>query len=174
MKLLRLFCMMVWAGLLLVPFVANALEAGDPAPDFRLPDLDGNEYALSDFKGRVVVLKLATTWCPTCKTLSNDIEKIGPDLKKKGAVFIEVFVQDKPKMVQRSLEGRDFAVEFHALLDDGTAHKAYSVYYIPRLLVIDPGQIVVYDNLGQNVLIDRIKEITEEVAVDVLPEVSAE
>ena len=174
MKHLRLICLMVWGSLLLVPLVVNAFEAGDPAPDFRLPDMDGKEHALSDFKGRAVVLKLATTWCPTCKQLSSDIEKIGPYLKEKGAVFLEVFVQDKPAMIRRSLEGRDFVVEFYPLLDDGTAHKAYSVYHIPRLLVIDPEQKVAYDNMGQNVSINRIKKLADEFAALCEPKTSAE
>ncbi len=32
------------------------LEAGDPAPDFTLPDQDGRELSLSSLRGRVVVL----------------------------------------------------------------------------------------------------------------------
>ena len=32
------------------------IEAGTPAPDFTLPDQDGQEVSLSDFRGRTVVL----------------------------------------------------------------------------------------------------------------------
>jgi hypothetical protein len=32
------------------------------APDFRLPDLDGNEHALSDFRGRKVFLLAFASW----------------------------------------------------------------------------------------------------------------
>ena len=32
------------------------LEAGDIAPDFILPDQDGEEVTLSDYRGRTVVL----------------------------------------------------------------------------------------------------------------------
>ena len=174
MKHLRLICLLVWSSLLLVPLVVNAFEAGDSAPDFRLPDIDGKEHALSDFKGRAVVLKLATTWCPTCKQLSGDIENIGPYLKEKGVVFLEVFVQDKPAMIQRFLEGRDYVVEFYPLLDDGSAHKAYSVYHIPRLLVIDPEQKVAYDNLGQNVSLNRIRKLADKYAVSPPVETPAE
>jgi len=32
------------------------LNAGDKAPDFTLPDADGNQVSLSDFSGKKVVL----------------------------------------------------------------------------------------------------------------------
>ena len=35
---------------------AEALKAGDPAPDFSLPGSDGKTYKLSDFKGKQAVV----------------------------------------------------------------------------------------------------------------------
>jgi hypothetical protein len=39
-----------------------ALSPGDPAPDFTLPDLDGKEHSLRDFRGRKVVLATWASW----------------------------------------------------------------------------------------------------------------
>ncbi|MCK4535768.1 MAG: redoxin domain-containing protein [Desulfuromonadales bacterium] len=158
----RLICIILWVGLLLVPVVASGIEAGKAAPDFKLKDLAGQEHSLSDFKGRAVLLKLATTWCPTCKQLSSQIEKIGTYLKEQDAVFLDVFVQDTPAMVSKSLKGRDFIVEFHALLDDGQVHRAYNVYLIPRLLIIDPQMRVFFDSAGRDVTGAKIKQLIEE------------
>lgn len=36
--------------------MAITLEAGDAAPEFKLPDQDGKQHALSDYRGRTVVL----------------------------------------------------------------------------------------------------------------------
>ena len=45
------------------------IETGQPAPDFTLPDQDGNEVSLSSFKGKKVVLyfypKADTPGCTT-------------------------------------------------------------------------------------------------------------
>ena len=49
------------------------LEPGTPAPDFALPDADGNEVRLSDLRGRKVVLYVypaAST--PGCTTQACD------------------------------------------------------------------------------------------------------
>jgi len=41
-----------------------AADLNEPAPDFTLKDYDGEEYALSDFKGKYVVLEWVNFGCP--------------------------------------------------------------------------------------------------------------
>ena len=44
---------------------ARPLEAGDPAPSFRLPGSDGKTYSLDDFKGKKAVV---IAWFPKAFT----------------------------------------------------------------------------------------------------------
>lgn len=116
---------------------ALAIEAGSTPPDFKLPTVDGLEVSLSDYQGRIILLKLATTWCPTCKQQSQEIAEAGKILAEKDVVVIEVFLQDSEEMIREALAGEKFAMTHVALLDDGEARRAYAVYMIPRLLIID-------------------------------------
>ena len=143
-KNISLFFILI--ALLLLPAFAGAVEIGKPAPAFTLPDLAGKSVSLADFKGKVVVLKLATTWCPSCKVLSRELASLGEFFKERDVVVLEVFVQDSPEMVTRYLEGQNFPMTHHALLDDMQAYEGYGVYLIPRLLVIDREQKVRFDN----------------------------
>src|ERR1035437_8988570 len=45
------------------------------AIDFKLKDLNGNEFSLSDLKGKNVFLNFWATWCPPCKAEMPEIEK---------------------------------------------------------------------------------------------------
>lgn len=144
------------------PEAAVAVATGTPAPDFKLKTLQGHEVSLSDFKGRLVLLKLATTWCPTCRLLSAEIDKVGTLLRARDVVVIEVFVQDSAAMVEKYLGDKQLPMAYYALLDDGQAYEAYSVYLIPRLLVIDAGQIVRFESAGRNVMADDIAAMVEE------------
>lgn len=155
----RRFIFLIVLLLMMVPTLALAVQVGEVAPDFNLKALDERPVSLSDFRGRVVLLKLATTWCPTCKELSAEIEKSGPFLAEKDVVVLEIFVQDSIEMVVKVLAGRNFPMTFHALLDDGQAYEAYSVYLIPRLLVINPAGLVAFDSSGQNVTAERLQEL---------------
>jgi peroxiredoxin len=146
----------------IAPFMAAAIETGAQAPDFKLTSVAGQEVSLSDFKGQLVLLKLATTWCPTCKQLSAEINKAGEFLKEKNVVFLEVFVQDSEEMIEKYLGDEVPPMTFHALLDDESVYEAYNVYLIPRFLVIDAEQVVRFDSSGRNVLAADITAMVED------------
>ena len=44
--------------------------------DFTLKDLDGNDYKLSDNKGKKVYMKLWASWCSICLTGLEDLDKL--------------------------------------------------------------------------------------------------
>ena len=54
----------------------DGLKAGTPAPDFRLPLLDGSgELALSELRGRRVLLVFSSPGCGPCNRLAPQLEK---------------------------------------------------------------------------------------------------
>jgi len=67
------------------------IEPGTKAPDFTLPDQDGNEVSLSDLAGRTVVLYFypkADT--PGCTTQACSIRDHSADYDATGAVVLGV------------------------------------------------------------------------------------
>ena len=44
--------------------------------DFTLKDLDGNDYKLSDNKGKKVYMKFWASWCSICLTGLEDLDKL--------------------------------------------------------------------------------------------------
>jgi len=136
-KLLAPFLSISILMVLLLFSPVAAMETGAPAPDFELKTLEGKKVHLSDYKGHIILLKLATTWCPTCRQQTEEIEEAGKFLADKNVVVVEVFLQDSEKMVREYLENKSHQMTYVALLDDGSALKAYNVYLIPRVLLID-------------------------------------
>jgi len=133
--------------LFFAPLQTWAVEVGKPAPGFTAKTVDGKSVSLADFKGKVVVLKLATTWCPSCKVLSKELASLGDFFKERDVAVLEVFVQDTPEMVTRYFDGQHFPMTHQSLLDDDMqVYRGYGVYLIPRLLIIDREQTVRYDN----------------------------
>ena len=153
----RLFVILL---LLVVPLGAGAIEVGKPAPGFKLKALDGEKVSLADYRGKVVLLKLATTWCPTCTQLTKELTAIGDFLKEHDTVLIEVFIQDTEEMVARYLEGKSYPMVHKVLLDDRQVYKAYSIYLIPRFLVLDREHRVSFDN-GATAAIPPAEELKQ-------------
>ncbi|WP_182346753.1 thioredoxin-dependent thiol peroxidase [Tomitella gaofuii] len=72
------------------------LEPGDEAPAFTLPDADGNEVSLSDFRGRkVVVYFYPAASTPGCTKQACDFRDNLAELNEAGLAVVGVS-PDKP------------------------------------------------------------------------------
>lgn len=131
------------SGLLALLFLAIssmsvcAVEIGISPPDIQLEDLDGQAFRLSDHKGELIILKLATTWCPTCQQQTAEFRELSAFLKEKNIRIVEVFLQDSEKMVREYVAREKFESPLNVMIDDGQALRAYNVYLIPRIVLID-------------------------------------
>src|SRR5437870_3465477 len=54
----------------------DGLTAGTPAPDFRLPRLDGGELSLSECRGRRVLLVFSDPHCGPCDALMPQLQAL--------------------------------------------------------------------------------------------------
>jgi peroxiredoxin len=69
------------------------IEPGTPAPDFTLPDQDGNQVSLSDFQGRTVVLVFyPADFSPVCTDQLSVYQEVLPQLEEQGAAMVGISV----------------------------------------------------------------------------------
>ncbi|MDX6203750.1 MAG: thioredoxin-dependent peroxiredoxin [Frankiales bacterium] len=67
------------------------LQPGDPAPDFTLPDADGNDLTLSSYRGRrVVVYFYPQASTPGCTTQACDFRDSLDSLSAAGVAVIGI------------------------------------------------------------------------------------
>lgn len=70
------------------------LEAGMPAPDFRLPDENGKLWSLDDLRGRKAIIYFyPADDTPGCTAQACDFRDARDDLEKAGYVILGVSVQ---------------------------------------------------------------------------------
>ncbi len=55
-----------------IPRPANAIKA----PDFTLKTVDGKDFTLADYAGKVILLNFWGTWCPPCRREIPDFIKL--------------------------------------------------------------------------------------------------
>jgi peroxiredoxin Q/BCP len=103
------------------------LSAGDAAPSFTLPDADGKDVSLSDFRGRkVVVYFYPAAMTPGCTKQACDFRDNLAELSDAGFVVLGIS-PDKPEQLAR-FRDRD-ALTFPLLSDQSrsvlTAYGAF-------------------------------------------------
>ncbi len=103
------------------------LEPGDEAPDFTLPDADGNPVSLSSLRGqRVIVYFYPAAMTPGCTKQACDFTDSMPDLKAVGLAVLGIS-PDAPAKLAKFREKEQ--ITFPLLSDpDRTALTAYGAY----------------------------------------------
>ncbi len=123
-------------------FRGTVLEPPNPAPEIPLVDQFGNEFRLSNYRDKVVLVFFGFTHCPDiCPTALGDLkrvmEKLGNDAAKVQVVFVSVDPErDTPDLMQRYLAA--FNPTFLGLNGDRAVleqvYKNYGVTVIKREL----------------------------------------
>ncbi|MBI2580096.1 MAG: thioredoxin-dependent thiol peroxidase [Candidatus Aenigmarchaeota archaeon] len=100
------------------------LKPGDKAPDFKLPDADGNIVRLSDFRGQFVVLYFyPKDDTPGCTTEACEFQKDERKFQTKGVKIIGIS-PDPPESHRKFVE--KYGLRFTLLSDEG--HKVCEKY----------------------------------------------
>ena len=125
------------------------IAPGSPAPDFTLPDQDGEEVSLANLRGRRVVLCFyPADFSPVCTDQLSIYQEVLPEIESRGATLLAISVdgQWSHKAFQAKL-GVDIPLlaDFHPkgavaerygayLPDHGTANRS--------LVLVDEGGVV--------------------------------
>jgi len=109
--------------------VERAVGAGDTAPDFTLPDADGNDVTLSERlkDGPVVLSFYRGGWCPYCNLELRALQDALADVEGAGGQLLAVSIQT-PDASRSTKEDND--LRFDVLSDaDKTVVKDYGLLF---------------------------------------------
>ena len=70
--------------------VEAATKVGQQMPGFSLPDYDGNEHTLHDYRGQVVVIEFCSQKCPYSRGADSDLIALYKRHKDDGVVFLGI------------------------------------------------------------------------------------
>ncbi|HPL62905.1 MAG TPA: TlpA disulfide reductase family protein [Syntrophales bacterium] len=117
-------------------FAGKAGQQTLPAPDFSLRDIAGNEYRMSQFRGRPVLLIFGTTWCPNCRTQIPENKKLHERYANRGLVFFNVnILESREKAASFS---KKWKLPYPTLVDaKGNVAEMYRVVGVPMRILVD-------------------------------------
>jgi peroxiredoxin len=142
------------AFVLVASMTSHAARVGDPAPAFKGTDTKGSSHALSDYKGKFVVLEWHNQGCPYVRKHygSGNMQRLQKEWTAKGVVWLTI-ISSAPKMQgyvtaeQADAYVREQQAAPTAVLLDpsGAIGRAYDAKTTPHMFVIDPSGRLVYE-----------------------------
>jgi peroxiredoxin Q/BCP len=103
------------------------LAAGDPAPDFTLPDADGHQVSLSSLRGqRVIIYFYPAAMTPGCTKQACDFRDSKSDLSDAGFTVLGIS-PDSPAKLARFRDLQELTFPLLSDPDRGVL-RAYGAY----------------------------------------------
>ena len=142
----------VWA--VSAVLVQGQVEIGQPAPGFKALDIEGKTHALSDYKGKIVVLEAYNMDCPFCAHhfQTGAMQEFQEEVTSQGGVWLVVNSSHAKSGSYRTPEQarKEFQqqkMKATAWLDDssGKIGQAYELKTTPHMIVIDAEGKVAYN-----------------------------
>jgi len=130
----------------LCAMVPNYAGQNRSAPDFELPDMNGDMVSLSSYRGKTVVLNFWTQTCRPCLEEMPSIAELAKIAQKRDDfVVLTVSTDEGPDAVRDALKvalGGD--PPFPVLFDPESeiVHDKYGTKLYPETWIIDPNGII--------------------------------
>lgn len=128
----------------------SVISPGEPAPDFKLKDLNGHELSLSDFKGKLVLINFWASWCLPCTSEMPALQRLYSRLKDEGFVIVAIGVDDDRDSL--AAFANQYGLSFPIIIDEtGEVKKTYGVRGVPESFYVDrAGRIIMVPDLTDN------------------------
>lgn len=123
------------------------MQPGMPAPDFDLATPDGSHLALSDLRGKYVVLDFWSSWCGPCRASFPEMKKIYDRFKDKGLEILGIADDRRKEDWLKALEQDQ--LPWKQVIDKSLQDKSsrisalYAIHFWPSMVLIDPQGMIV-------------------------------
>ncbi|MBI5888212.1 MAG: TlpA family protein disulfide reductase [Deltaproteobacteria bacterium] len=116
--------------------------AGTDSIDFTLPDLDGKQVSLKDFRGKVVFLNFWATWCKPCEDEMPSMQALYNGMKGQPFEIIAVSIDSDGTEVVKAY-AKKYGITFTVLHDrSGKVKEAYKTTGVPETFIIDQNGVI--------------------------------
>lgn len=105
-------------------------------PAFTLTGLDGKTHALSEYRGRVVILNFWATWCGPCREEIPAMGAVVRQYRQRGLALLAVNYKEPATTVRPFVD--KLPIDGTVLLDpDGAVYKQFGSLGLPATYLVD-------------------------------------
>jgi thiol-disulfide isomerase/thioredoxin len=141
---------------------------GSAAPDWRLKMVEGETVALSEMRGKVVVLDFWANWCKPCRKLEPLFDGLAREYQNKPVRFFTLSIwPGRDFNPQAYLREHKMASTF--LIGTDAVARDYGIWGVPTYFVIDPASKVSYIHVLLSVEPEPLEKRLREAIEKALP-----
>ena len=123
------------------------LAQGCLSPDFSMTSIDGKEYTLADFKGKVVYIDIWATWCAPCQEELPKLQKLEKAFQGTNICFVSMSIdKDKAAWEKQVKDQKLGGIQLYAGPDSKFCDD-YKVKGIPHFILIDAEGNIIEANM---------------------------
>ncbi len=137
------------------------IQVGAVAPDFTLPDVDGNPVSLSSLRGKYVLIDFWASWCPDCRKENPNIVAAWEKYKDKNFTILGVSMDRKKEPWLKAIEKDGLTWTHVSDLKDWKSDAAvlYAIRWIPYSFLISPEGVILAAGLEGEALHQKLEEV---------------
>ena len=143
------------------------LTVGSVAPDFLLPDINGNQISLSSFKNKYIVLDFWGSWCGYCVAEFPNLKEY---YRKYHTLFefVGICCNDTKEKWLQAIKENDLPWKNLFCSSEMTITRDYGILAYPSQVIISPDKKIIYIGSGVN---PKFYEILDKLASSIRPDV---
>jgi len=136
-------------------------KKGGEAPDFRVKDIKGNIFSLSDLRGKYVLLDFWASWCGPCMREMPKIKSLREKYSKDKLEIISVTLDKTYSNFSAALN--KINADWTQIYQGSDLVTRYAVGPVPQVFLINEKGIMVYNRAEEDdIELVKLKKVLEE------------
>lgn len=153
-------------------------QPGQPAPDFSLPDLNGQIHHLSDLRGKIVLLAF---WSATCPHVARMDRTLLPLLERwhDEVIYLPIACNANESPAQMRQTAADFHLDTVLWDERSTVASQYGAEITPEFFILDRAGVIAYHGAFDDTSFQKrqpsrcyVQQVVEALLAETAPEIS--